>query len=365
MGGPVTTSPIAYGSQIAFAAADNTLNSVSRTGRLLWSQHLSDDPTPSPPLYANGTVYAAAGTTVYALSGRGGTVRWARTLPADVVAPLTLGPNGLFAVTQEKVVYALSPERGRFIWKATLAFPGGAPPLLTNNILLVPTQHGILHALDTATGTLKWQYILPSSGTLDQPRYSTTDANSAPVFADGTLYALTDDGTLSAFRADAPDAVPPQAFALSPAPGAVTAGVNVPYGAGLTDIGSGIDPASVTLTVDKTAVPRLRFDPAQSKVLTDAPATGMDTARPLKDGPHQIVLTAKDWRGNTLSRTWGFVVDSRLNPQVTPTPVSGDDAAPVPDMPATADPQATPTPMPGAPGGRGNNSGQPPAPPPF
>lgn len=375
-GGSITTAPIVSDGQVIFACSDNLIYCINAaTAKLSWTSRLASDPSIAPPVLANGLVFTGAGDTLYALNQRSGTVRWSTRLPSELSDAPTVNGDKVYVATEDRKVYALSTTRGQLRWKATLAYPTGAPALLAGTTLLLPSQQGVVHGFDAQTGALKWQYVVQASGTATQPLYSSTNVNAAPVWADKTLYILSDDGTLSAFRAGAVDTVPPQIAQLSPAPASVVAGVRVPYSASLVDIGTGINPSTVSLSVDSSPVGLAKYDPSRNALYVDLSRdTRGDANRPLPDGTHQILLKAQDWRGNAVSRTWAFTVDNRLNPAITPAVTAGqaDDTTIGPTGPDAAPNVAAPAASGsgGAAGGGGGartasgpGSGPPPPPP--
>ncbi len=336
-GGSITTAPIVSDGQVIFACTDNKVYSINAvTARLSWAQRLASDPSIAPPTLANGLLFTGAGDTLYALNERSGTVRWSTRLPSELSNMPTVHGDTMYVATEERRLYALSTARGQLRWKARLAYPTGAPSLLAGTTLLVPGQHGVVHGFDAQTGTLKWQYVVQASGTATQPLYSSTDINGAPIWAGKTLYILSDDGTLSAFQPGAVDTVPPQVAQISPAPASVVAGVRIPYSASLVDVGTGINPSTVSLSVDSSPVGLAQYDPSRNAINVDLSRdTRGDANRPLADGAHQVVLQAQDWRGNAVSRTWAFTVDNRLDPAVAPplTAAPADDPNPSPTGP--------------------------------
>ena len=102
---------------------------------------------------------------------------------------------------------------------------------MTGNLLLVPTLNGVLSGYDAGSGKLVWRYVLQASATDSQPKATSTEVYNAPIAADGALYVVSDDGTLSAFRPDAPDNVAPQLTQLVPDAGATVPSANLVYGA--------------------------------------------------------------------------------------------------------------------------------------
>lgn len=342
--GSITASPTVFNGQALFASSDNSLYSFNATsGKREWSERLPSDPSASPPIFGGSSLYVGSGDTLYALQERGGRVRWSQRLSGELSTPPTYGGGSVYVATEDRAVYAFN-DRGRLRWSKSLDYPSNAAPLLAGSVLLIPTQHGILYALDAQTGALKWEYVVQPAGTATQPKTSYTDVDSAPVWAGKTLYVLSDDGTLSAFRSGAVDKVAPQATNLLPSPGSVIPGNRIPYGATLVDMGSGINPASVSLQVDQTPIALAKYDPSKNGVVIDlSQDTRGDVNRSLGDGAHQVTLKAQDWRGNALAKTWAFVVDNRLNPPSTPNPGGTVDLTPNnPASPETAPPLPQP-----------------------
>ncbi|HEX6096862.1 MAG TPA: Ig-like domain-containing protein [Thermoanaerobaculia bacterium] len=106
------------------------------------------------------------------------------------------------------------------------------------------------------------------------------------------------------------DTIHPTAAVAQPAnnsvTGTATPAVRVTYADGS---GSGVDPASVRVTVDGT-------DVTATFTVTAAEATG--TLATLADGPHTVTVTALDWAGNSAGASSTFTVDTG-NPAVTIT----------------------------------------------
>ena len=104
------------------------------------------------------------------------------------------------------------------------------------------------------------------------------------------------------------DTIHPTAAAVQPAHGsavpAATPAVRFTYADGS---GSGIDPASVRVTIDGT-------DITESMTITATEATG--TLAALTDGAHTVAVTALDWAGNSTGAASTFTVDT-ANPTIT------------------------------------------------
>ena len=300
-GGPVATSPIVTGGLVAFASSDNSVYSFStRTGRKSWSVPYDSDPSLVSPVFDGRSLLVTAGDTIYSLDPGSGRQRTTIKLPTTVLVPPTPGPDMTYIITQSSVLYALEVS-GRQRWKTPLDGASVAPPTLAGSLLLVATLPGTLTGYDAATGALRWRYAMQGTATDSQPKPTKVGIAAAPIVAAGTLYIAGDDGTLSAFRRDAVDTVGPELPLLVPASGATVPTDNVTYGAQLVDLGSGINPSTVTLSLDDKPDPLAVYH-------ADVNAVFHTSATPLTEGDHQITIKAADWRGNMTTQSWHFTV---------------------------------------------------------
>ena len=299
--GAVLTSPVVTGGLVVFTSSDNTVYSLnSHTGRKAWSVSYDADPSLVPLVYDGRSVLVTAGDTVYSLDPSTGRQRTTIKLPTTVLIPPTVSPDATYIVTQSNTLYALGAG-GRQIWKTTLVAAPTAPPLLAGSLLVVTSQPGIVSAYETTGGKLVWRYVVQASATDSQPKVAAANVFAAPIVADGTLYVVSDDGTLSAFRADAADNTGPELTQLAPASGATVPTDGLTYGALIVDAGSGINPATVSLELDGKADPLALYH-------TDANAIYNTSTTPMTEGDHQITVKATDWRGNASTQNWHFTV---------------------------------------------------------
>jgi len=300
-GGAIITSPTITGGLVVFSSSDNNVYSLNaRTGKKGWAVPFAGDPSLVSPVYDGTTLYVTAGDTVYGLDPNNGAKRSTIKLPTNVLIPPTVSGESVYVITQSNALYSLTPS-GRARWHITLDAAATAPPLLAGNLLLVATQPGVLSGYDTAAGKLLWRYAVQASATDSQPKYPSTTVYSAPIVAAGTLFVVSDDGTLTAFRSDAPGNIAPQFIQVFPEAGATVRADGLTYGALVVDEGSGINPATVSLKVDGEVDAKAIYYAGQNAVY-NTPTT------PLKEGEHKITLKAADWRGNVTTQTWSFTV---------------------------------------------------------
>ena len=299
--GAISTSPTVTGGLVDFTSSDNTVYSLSaRTGRKAWAVPFDSDPSLVPLVYDGRILYVTAGDTIYNLDPGSGRQRTTIKLATNVLIPPTIAPESTYIITQSDTLYALGIG-GRERWKLTTDATPTAPPLLTGSLLLVTSQSGVISGYDTATGHLSWRYVMQGSATDSQPKPATAEVYAAPIVADGTLYVVSSDGTLSAFRHDAPDNIGPEILQSAPASGSTVPTDNLTYGALIVDQGSGVNPASVTLELDGTLDPLALYH-------SDSNAVYNTSAAPLTEGDHQVTVNASDWRGNKSTQSWSFTV---------------------------------------------------------
>lgn len=177
-------------------------------GQSAWSESLTSRGTQVTPLSQlnaivgrpvidRDRIYVTShGGRTAAIDLRSGERIWTADV-GSIETPWTMG-DYILVVSLEGELVALSREQGRIRWITQLpAFENPdkregrinyAGPVLAGGKIILAASNGNLLALDPVTGergeTLE----------LDEP------INVAPVVADGTLYVLSDDGTLIALR---------------------------------------------------------------------------------------------------------------------------------------------------------------------
>jgi outer membrane protein assembly factor BamB len=346
--GPIDAAVVINGDNVLFADGNDTLyNAAQSNGRLLWQVQFDNSLNDSvPAVAAFGTIYVAIGADLYGLVPSNGAIKWKTTLPSDVSATLTLSANNntLYAPTIDGRLIALSP-RGQVVWTTKLDGTVNAAPAATNNAVIVATSNGVVEAVSTdpdANGAIIWCYSFRAIKSPVSMKYGDCGyVTATPLVLKGAVYTLGNEGTLTAFSSSAVDQIPPDATLNAPATDKKVAGSQIPYSIKVTDTGSGVDPNSVVLTVDGAKLPVV-YSPKTdlitvklTEVIVDGVSAGtkpqhLDT---LADGDHTLVLKVADWRGNTLTKTWQFSVDSTLDPADATPPIaapiqSSSDSAP-------------------------------------
>jgi len=361
---------IAVGAGMVIIASldGNIIGLTSNMGRPRWPFRLPSSALRTSPLILETIVIMAVDNYVYGLSARSGQTRWTVTLPAEVAAtPAACGPD-LYIPMRNKTLGAYSFTGRQLVQKWTRPVDLGAlptsSPVVAGDLVYVTCQRGVVVCLSALDGTLKWRYVCaPSQATMPGSDY--TDAASSPTVANGSLLVLTDDGVLRCFATDAPDCETPKAYKATPANSIAMSGMPpIKVAATLFDQGSGIDFSTVTMTLDGESL-AYEIDYPTSTVWYDTPyGDAGKPAKPLPNGIHTVVVSAKDYVGNQLSEQWYFVVDNSIPPpkrakaaaektQSKPTPARRAPQRNVPSQPEAGEVGAPPPPPPMGPGGQG------------
>jgi len=330
VGGDLAAEPTQYGNELYYVTASSELHARNIiTGVNRWTVHLVNDITVAKPVFYGDGFYLAQGNT-FASWKTNGQTRWQIPLPTDVAVPPVVDEAGnAYVVLSDRNVYCIN-SHGKGVWKQGAHLDNRAltQPVITGNLLIITTALGGVSAFDTATGLLKWNYrIIPSS---EDPENvpAVASVTSRPVVQGDTLYALSDDGSLTAFRHDAIDKDAPAISKIEPENGdSINGRPPVHISAHLVDEGSGLDLSTLTLKLDdQTITRRLSEEPATSvadngfvfkKDISTLDYTTLETegggkSSTLTDGHHTITVTVKDWKGNQLTKTWGFLVDDTI-----------------------------------------------------
>jgi len=149
------------------------------------------------PVIADGVVYAASQSgRLAAISLQDGDRVWTRNI-GGAQAPYAAG-NALFFVGDNGDLYALDRATGDTAWRVPLGAyedPDDrndpiiwAGPVAAGGRLLLTSSTERLISVDPATGQIVADTPLPGGSSV------------SPVVAGGTVYVLTDDATLVAFR---------------------------------------------------------------------------------------------------------------------------------------------------------------------
>ncbi len=327
MGGDVIAGMTAADGYLYYVTGNQVLHKVDlSSGVQRYANRVEGDIRAALPAVTGETFYLITGSTLSKYRTNG--VRlWPLRLPNDAVAPpATDAAGNVYVVTADRYVYAINPSGGS-LWRKSVRVDEEVltAPVVVDNLLIVATALGGVNAFDTATGALKWSYILTPSGTNASYLPTVTNVAATPLVADGSLYILSDDGSLTAFRHDAPDSQPPTITQMVPEPGDALNG-RPPFhiSARVGDVGSGIDISSLHVKLDGKDLPRriqgvdagdkegFSWDPNDGSVEYYTQESGAGRGSSLVDGHHSVSISVKDWMGNLATKTWSFVIDDTV-----------------------------------------------------
>lgn len=329
VGGDMVRDFAVGGGMIYYITANQVLHAVDLgTGTQKWGQHLDSDVHRAVPVLNGEFIYLAAGNTLSLMRMANGLRRWIIPLPTEASAPPAVDENGTaYIVTTDRQIFAVD-VRGRGVWRVAprVDFEVVSAPIVVNNLLLVGTAQGGLYAFDTSTGALRWNYVVrPSAPTDGSPPPVATNITAPPTVFGSSLFLLSDDGTLTAFRSSALDTLPPQATRLEPEPGDYLNGRPPFYiSARVMDEGSGVNLDTLSLKIDDKAIrrrpygsqytdkPGFTFNPDENSVEYIIQENDAGRSNQLPDGHHSVTLTVKDWMGNELVKTWNFTIDDTM-----------------------------------------------------
>lgn len=326
----ISSAPIMAGDMLLFQTSDNQIHGLKQaTGNFRWKTRLPYTFLPNGMSFSGNSLFVATGPALYSVLPTSGSVRWYRNLPNDILAAPAISEGIAYAGCKQSdgdggLLYAVK-DNGREQWKSPVRLPyapSGAP-VISGDVIYVPGQRGTVMGIDKTDGSLLWSYRLQASTNRANTTINPETAIVGPLaMANGTLFTLSSDGTLTAFRADAPDATGPVFTELYPKPGNSLNG-KPPFvvAATINDSGCGLNPESVSGALDGKDV-TVTFDLKRSLMYYATQSTGRLVDPPLADGRHEFTLRAKDWRGNETVQTWSFVVDNTL-PQRSTTPAPG------------------------------------------
>ncbi len=368
------------GSKMFVLGSDARLYIISvREARTLYS--LSQNSRSGATPIANGDiVYTANTNRVAAWRINDGTAAWTVSPGSDVIASpaLKLGAGGgqtgstLFFGTRDGQFMAVDALTGQINWQKKLTdnVSVTGSPLVLPGAVVVGTAAGTLIGFAPDSGEILWQYRLqterlrdltPKSergrgrgrggdfeggdlggpgggigdGTTAAEEKRSYGVSSAPAAIDNKMFVLGDDAALYAFTSQPFDADPPRVIEpsiavnatdrqllpllLSPDKPQIVPGVGPFYfAAQIDDVGSGVDPNSIAVTINDKPVEAARIFYGRATSVLTVTLADPDKGDPtLEDGLKKVVISAKDYAGNTVNFSTNFSVDNTVS---APTP---------------------------------------------
>ena len=211
---PVTAAPTVSGNSVYVVAADSSAWALDAgNGRVRWQL----PGTPSSSTMAGGSSPAVSGgTTIFpfpsgAVTGAlndGGAELWATTVAGQRLGRAHSGIPGLLGlpVIDGNTAYvgnhsgriaALDIETGERRWTADEGATGPVWPV--GGSLFVLTDEGRLARLSASSGDQVWQVQLPHFRSDDEDRRAEIVTHHGPVLAGGRLVVTSNDGVLRGF----------------------------------------------------------------------------------------------------------------------------------------------------------------------
>lgn len=175
--------------------------------------------------------------------------------------------------------------------------------------------------------------------------WQTFGVSSMPAIVGDTIYVLGDNAAMYAFSTQPFDADPPQVLnpmlsipnsAGKPAlmrmdadkPLLVPGRAPLQFVAELSDVGSGVDPDSIRVSLNKQELPKIAIAPFSDitgKLLVTIAESKTRVTLNLEDGLYNVTVTARDYRGNELNYTGNFLVDNTVPPPAAAPVILDDD----------------------------------------
>lgn len=343
-----------YGNNVVFFTNRDEIYSVNvATQRSDWHQRLTQvNPNPQATVFGD-TIYLNSGPYLVGLNSATGTARFSIATNLQLISAPVVGNSGILLVSQDNKAIVIDPVSRRPVNAKPIDL-GSAPivrPTAVGSMFVVPTANGALNLIDPTKADPQWIYVVrpladaASSSSSSSPRGpggpggpagggfggfgggglgggQTTNNDqqkpvvvqaAAPVVLSGqTLLVPAKDGSLLAFDKDlGVDLTPPKVDMLFPTPGDQVSGQPpLLFYFRISDESSGLrtnslkvevngQPLDYTLNRDGTVVVRFTL-------------TGKN--KPLSDGRKEVAVTATDWMGNTVRKTFSLSIDNALPP---------------------------------------------------
>lgn len=250
---PVRSAPAIYGGRLYVLTADNKLTALAQDdGRVLWQHYAFLESVSllgkAAPALDNGIGIAVfASGEIIAFRPENGSLLWSETLGAtrmndasskinDIRARPVIAGDRVFVVASGGLLSALDLKSGAVLWEREIA--GVNQPWVAGDVLYVVSSNAELTALDTASGRILWVNqlarwknpdkkkdrlfwtgpvlagnrllltnsdgkvvaVAPQTGTIIGWDDLGDSDSLAPIVMNETLYFLTQDGKLVAYR---------------------------------------------------------------------------------------------------------------------------------------------------------------------
>lgn len=351
------------GSLIFICASDSKLYAIdARKGALAYSLSLAANSSVTP-VVAGDQVIASNVRLVSAYKALGGSAAWSFDPRGEIIGSPSVGRDAtgktiIYFGTRTGTFYAID-NTGAQVWKADVGEGFTGSPLVLPSMIVCGTNNGLLIGLDPTNGTTIWQYRLKTERiTLSQAAGATGrgtggrgggrrfgrrggaggrgggaiqnriwGVSSSPAAVGNQLLLLGDNAALYSFTTNSFDAAPPRvvdpslsvpdeanqitSLALTGANLQIPGRGPIYFAAQLDDTGSGIDSKSIKVSLDDAPLAATAVDfRVESGILTVTLLDPKAGGTGLADGLKSVIVSAKDYAGNTLQYGFSFLVDN-------------------------------------------------------
>lgn len=274
-------------------------------------------------------IYASTTTTVTVLSALSGKKVWERAAPDSFGSPLGASTEYVVGVSRTGTLFAFDAS-GRSLFKngIDIGFSSRFAPVVVGRSAIVATQVGAITMVDLSSGVIKWNTVVraaikdsdnaagglnsrggqPVGNQVQIPKY--VPAAAAPVLSGESLFVQARDGTVLSFdKANGVDLTPPEVKMLWPNAGDTVAGkspMSIVFR--VDDLGIGVCPDTVRLEINGK---QYTHEFTTEGYLT-AKITVDKKNPPLPDGRAKLVVTAIDWLGNKVEKSFSLTIDNLL-----------------------------------------------------
>jgi outer membrane protein assembly factor BamB/tetratricopeptide (TPR) repeat protein len=153
-----------------------------------------------PPVAFGNNLYVATDEGfIYGIEQRNGRIILTIPSPTSILSPIAVDQPGgesdsvvVFGGADQMVHAYSAQEDGPEFWQYLTTGVVRAAPLIVEDTVYIADIAGFLYAFDLSSGDLLWQY--PSTEDIEINGQPEGTFRSAPAFADGIVYAVTQDG---------------------------------------------------------------------------------------------------------------------------------------------------------------------------
>ncbi len=162
-GDNVNSAPLVADNMVFFTTSDQNIHAVSAAnGIAKWRFRTQFVPRQDSLVYADNTLYVAAGPRLHAFLARSGSSRWTVPFANDIAAPPVAAGGVVYVVDRERRMYALRANNARAVWKEPILLPynPAAAPTISGDVIYIPTDRNLILAVSREDGKILWEYTV-------------------------------------------------------------------------------------------------------------------------------------------------------------------------------------------------------------